>query len=1157
MENTLSLQTALSHSADMVKKLGRIITSGLLSQTDLARINKQLTDMQNQADAIDSTLQQITNQYKEAEGSAKQQLWERKLLDFSMHNSLLNMRQGKNAFAFPVDDISALEDEMHEGGEQILENKELRHIYRSARTNMEEMGANTLFLTLGTLNWTEDNRTHKAHKAPILLMPVEMVSLGKDRFSIRKRDDEMVLNITLLEFLKQTFSIDLGDINPLPKDEHGVDVSYVIHRFHEAAKEMPDWSVDEDSVLGIFSFTKFVIWNDIHSHPEVMTSNPVLRSLIEGHLVMADVPNVVDAREMDTTAHPDVLAMPLDGDSSQVEAIMDAAQGRTFCLYGPPGTGKSQSITNMIANAMYRGQRVLFVAQKKAALEVVQNRLTKIGLGQFCLELHSNKIDKKHFLDQMQRILDLAGQTPTEEFRKESDLLYAQRLQLSGYVSLLHRRQSMGCSLYDCIDRYLSIPGAMIHLPNGFVDKHSSQEEIDALCDSCFELENGANILGMEPANHPLHDLIPKNVASTTARYASYNSGGTLEEVLPTLPQIVANVSKQFNSNLNRFANKTPRQYLEGDYKWKKFAQLADIDDKLYDDLEALSTAVERWINNIDKLPKWRQYTDSIDNLRQLGLGEAVEVFFHTGSGKAAKDSFLKGYYYQAAQSIIEKDPSLSDFNGLLFEQVIEKYNNLIKEFQRLTRAHVAALMSSRIPVNSHDPALSTELTLLRKRIANKGRGTSIRNIIDQMPHLLPMLCPVMLMSPLSVAQYIDLDGEKFDLVIFDEASQLPTCEAVGSIARAKAMIVVGDPKQMPPTSFFSNNVVADDEIESDDLESILDDCIALSMPSRYLKWHYRSNHESLIAFSNMNYYSSQLVTFPSVDNMVSHVNFHYVEGIYDYGKTRTNRKEAEAVVDEVIKRMQTQGLEKSIGIISFNKNQADLIEDLLNEQLAANPDLFALNQKAEEPIFIKNLENAQGDERDIILFSVGYGPDKEGKMSLNFGPLNQMGGERRLNVAVSRSRYEMMVFASFQPELIDESRTNSEGAIGLKRFMEFARGGNAALLSGKQKEPLKNQMMQQIAQALEQNGYEVHMDVGTSSFRIDLAVVDPVNAERYILGIICDGERYYGLKTTRDRESVQPSVLHRLGWNLMHVWSLDWFRQPDMVMKQILKQIK
>jgi hypothetical protein len=341
---------------------------------------------------------------------------------------------------------------------------------------------------------------------------------------------------------------------------------------------------------------------------------------------------------------------------------------------------------------------------------------------------------------------------------------------------------------------------------------------------------------------------------------------------------------------------------------------------------------------------------------------------------------------------------------------------------------------------------------------------------------------------------------------------------------------------------------------DMDDLESILDDCISLSMPTRYLGWHYRSKHESLIAFSNKNYYDNRLVTFPSADDMVSHVTWQHVEGFYDYGKTRTNRAEAEAIAAEVIRRMQEQP-ERSIGIVAFSKQQSDLIEDVLAEQMSKYPHLEHADRLSHEPLFVKNLENVQGDERDVILFSVGYGPDQEGRVSMNFGPLNKAGGERRLNVAVSRARYEMKVFSTLRPEQIDERRTQAEGVLGLKRFLQFAQQGSGVLAATT--ETQNSLMVQQIASRLESLGYEVKTAVGTSAFKVDVAVVDPANRDRFLLGIICDGEGYYRLKTVRDREVVQPSVLRMLGWNLMHIWSIDWLLHQDMILKRVDNRIR
>ena len=334
-----------------------------------------------------------------------------------------------------------------------------------------------------------------------------------------------------------------------------------------------------------------------------------------------------------------------------------------------------------------------------------------------------------------------------------------------------------------------------------------------------------------------------------------------------------------------------------------------------------------------------------------------------------------------------------------------------------------------------------------------------------------------------------------------------------------------------------------------------------MSMPSRYLTWHYRSKHESLIAFSNSQYYDGKLYTFPSVDDRQSKVTYVPVDGVYDMGKTRCNKAEAEAIVKEVIRRLSDPELSKrSIGIVSFSKVQQDLIEDTLEKELAKHHDLEAKAYEAEEPIFIKNLENVQGDERDVILFSVGYGPDENGKVSMNFGPLNNVGGERRLNVAVSRARYEMMIFSTLRPEQIDLNRSGAKGVEGLKRFLEFAQTGRVAVSSTNSKvglEDMSSALVDAIANQIEAMGYRVDKQVGRSNFKVDIAVVNPKDEGTYLLGILCDGKTYYETKTERDREICQPNVLNMLNWNVMKVWSVDWFLNREVVVKRIKAKIE
>ena len=1156
-----NLRQTLSHSAELADKLEHIKSASRSLKDGNTVLENQLNELLGQAKVIENSLISLAQQFKADDVSAKQQLWERKLLDLTLRNNLLNMKIGKNTIPIKLDEgfegIADIEDALDMGREFILQNKALKDIYRAVRINLEESGANPLFLTLGTLKWI-DNKEKKEHMAPILLVPIEIVDMRKGKYAIRKRDEDVMLNITLMEFLKQNHNIIVEGVQPLPKDAHGVDVSLVMQMVEQSIVDHPEWEVVEDKMLGIFSFNKFVMWNDLHSHSVEITSNPLVRSLIEGRLLLNDEIEATDMRQLDANSRPEEFSFLVDADSSQLEAVVDAQKGRSFVLYGPPGTGKSQTITNLIPNALYHNKRVLFVAEKKAALEVVEERLKKIGLAPFCLELHSNKMDKKHFLHKLEENLNVYTNCDEKRYKKTASDLYNQRMQLMEYVNALYNKQPSGLSLHDCIERYVSLDTDPIKLPTDFHKNIKNSDDIHSFCERILSLDAIPNILdGKNPSDYPLCGLIPKAVdgADNKGYVSKYMQPQKLEDLLVELPSIIEEIKRVVDRNKSMsFINKTTKQYIQENYKFKKFLKVADIDDRLYNDIDALYEAAKRWVDNIDLLPKWKQYVSIKQDLQDIGLGEAVQLYSQGRKTDEISDSFQVALYNQLAKAIIAKDPLLCDFNGYKIERIIDNYNELNSEFQRLSQEELIARLSARNPINQKDPKISAELTLLRKRIGNKGRGTTIRNMINQMPNLLPTLSPVMLMSPISVAQYLDPSDPKFDIVVFDEASQIPTCEAIGSIARGKATVVVGDPKQMPPTSFFSVVSTDEEEADIDDLESILDDCISLSMPSRYLEWHYRSKHESLITFSNKNYYDGKLITFPSIDDMNSKVTWEHVDGVYDFGGTRTNKAEAEAIANETIERLKNNP-QRSVGIIAFSKQQSDLIEDVLNEKMAKCPEIDIQNRESKEPIFIKNLENAQGDERDVILFSVGYGPDKNGNVSMNFGPLNKVGGERRLNVAVTRARYEMKIFSTLRPEHINESRTKAEGVLGLKAFLLFAQNGN---MGSSAKTVVKdNKIIQQISDRLKAEGYVVKTNVGSSAFKVDVAVANPTCLSEYKLGIICDGEYYSQLKTVRDREIVRPRVLRLLGWKIMHVWSVDWLNNPDNVIKEIINHLK
>ncbi len=341
--------------------------------------------------------------------------------------------------------------------------------------------------------------------------------------------------------------------------------------------------------------------------------------------------------------------------------------------------------------------------------------------------------------------------------------------------------------------------------------------------------------------------------------------------------------------------------------------------------------------------------------------------------------------------------------------------------------------------------------------------------------------------------------------------------------------------------------------MENQDADSILEDALAIGMPALYLTRHYRSRHESLVAFSNNMFYDGRLLTFPSVNDSeirVTHIDPH---GAYDYGKTRTNEIEAQAVVDYVVNRLELSP--ESIGIVTFSKAQSNLIDDMLTKALSRNKVANRNLDKATEPIFIKNLENVQGDERDVIIFSVGYGPDEDGKVSLNFGPLNQQGGERRLNVAVTRAKCEMVVFSSLLPEHIPADATLSKGVMALRSFIAYSIDGKLPK-SDRQSSYNRDELVEQIASRLRKEGYVVDVNVGRSDFRVDIAIASHTDPGRYCLGLIIDGLNYVALPTIRDREITIPTVLGNLGWRIHRIWALDWLDNPDAVISNISKLV-
>lgn len=1341
------------------------------------------------ADAA-STLAMTT----EESGDDRIRRWQKRLLDLSLRNRLINFRETKGTVRLNVPDIALLEDLLAsevrfslnakaEGdasfvGQQIESHHlyttlpaaetadRLLKLYRTARLSIEETGANMLHLALGMLKWYETPTSEQPRHAPLILLPIRLVRQATGsgyRYELALSDEPLRPNITLLEKLRADFGIDTTNLAELPEDERGIDVQAIVHRFRDTIRNIARWEVEETAYIGLFSFNKFLMWRDLQEHLDQLRQNRLVRHLIDRDAEAFENDTVPVAESMDDVVVPGELLCTRDADSTQLAAIHSAAMNRTFVLEGPPGTGKSQTIANIMADSIGRGKRVLFVAEKLAALSVVSKRLADDGLAPFCLELHSAKASKKEVLVQLQAGLDHAAATPPLDWDALCTELGTTREQLNRYVQELHQARPSGESLYAVLGRLSSLgDGPRCDVPTSDVAS-TSADELAAWRNGIVGLVDASEAI--DPAHeHPLRGLrrtewsfslpaeaqevldaarkacdtlhqtgamflssIAAEVVDGTTVLSSASMDGVQallrvaallpESPLPDRRLLADREAREMVSDLRGLcdlgrrrdrlrdelqgryraefleldhlaqhdtvtrAMKQPaivrpfvsflarrslrpycvggvpsletlaidldtarevrratlelqsateaahvfgRRWKNGDAEWEtlesilawceQFQKLTDelkrerlpsalIDaivaaasdddcvkacrstaqdflsawkqwraawERLEKSLEAVISsdsgkqehngwiptvqdALARWRSAIPALNDWCTWNRARHHGLSVGLDDLVQQYEQgTLQRHQLQETFERSYAERWFNAVADSVDAVRQFNSSSHQKTIERFRTLDQALIRKTREVIVSRLRKELPSGRGQVSAQSELGILRRELEKKSRHLPTRQLISAMPNLLPRLKPCFLMSPLSVAQFLDASLPPFDLVIFDEASQIPVWDSIGAIARGAEVIVVGDSRQLPPTTFFGTLENDDDptreEIEVEDMESILKECNASGVPALWLKWHYRSQHESLISFSNHHYYRNELHTFPSPQDRSPElgVTFHYVrEGLYDRGGSRTNRIEANRVVEQLITLLTASECPDSCGIVTFNQAQQTLIEDMLDLKRRELPEIerFFTNE-VDEPVFVKNLENVQGDERDTIMFSIGYGPDEHGWVSMNFGPLNQDGGERRLNVAITRAKKRLMVFSSLRSDQIDLKRTRSIGVRHFKQFLDYADRGPRSLIeaeaAGNERRDVAA-LEKAVGTALTERGWDVEMHYGCAGYRIDLAVRDPERPGRSLLGIECDGHAYHSARSARDRDRLRDSVLRNLGWNLERIWSIDW----------------
>lgn len=572
--------------------------------------------------------------------------------------------------------------------------------------------------------------------------------------------------------------------------------------------------------------------------------------------------------------------------------------------------------------------------------------------------------------------------------------------------------------------------------------------------------------------------------------------------------------------------------------------------------------------NDLASLENWIAYEGIVEECEELGIGDFVE---RAEASRVSPELLLKSFEKRICtlwlEAVLPEYPEVSQFKYISETRLVDEFNKLDYQQFVISQQRIRSRLINTLPA-MHSYGVPDERNTLLSELNKQRRYMPTRKLFSAIPNLLVRLKPCLMMSPLSVSMFLESEGFVFDTVVFDEASQVRTEDAIGAISRGKQVIIAGDSKQLPPTSFFdatSDGLPGDEDSDdyysnSKGFDSVLDE--AFLLPDVKLRWHYRSKDESLIAFSNDRIYSNSLVTFPSPTNDAEESGVEFVpvpDGVY-LGSRRGNPVEAEVVADLVYKHFERYHGERSLGVIALSQNQQAVIESALRRRRLSDSRFEGFfSEENPEPLFIKNLESVQGDERDTIILSIGYGKDQNGKINMNFGPINREGGERRLNVAVTRAKMNMKVVSSMMPTDIQVENLANNGPRLLRSYLEYAKNGPVILEASAAENPTvanRSLFEKSVYDFLVSNGFDVATRVGCSEYRIDLAVRHPQNPGCFALGIECDGAAYHLSRTARDRDRLRQEVLRHMNWNLYRVWSTDWVQRPKAARDELLRVV-
>lgn len=1214
---------------------------------------------------------EISPQRRECVENARQ-TWIKKLIDLSRRNNLLYYRSlkwgtlgfsrddGERWAALLRGDSVSIRSLARNLPDEELESKVLG-ILRRAQANQEEKGLTTMFVPLGMASWkaADDGRDTDA---PVLLLPVGLEMKGHSGTISVHRSGPVQANLVLLHVLETEFGVSVSSekvLSHLQGHEEGeiFDPSPVYEFFNEACTSIPEFRTRDVAILGNFAFQKMAMVRDLQESSGFLASSDIIAALAgdaEAKQSIGGKTQNPDPKEFDTIP-PQSEFLVLDADSSQQSAISAVLANQSAVIHGPPGTGKSQTIANLVASLAANGKRVLFVAEKRAALQVVLKRLQQVGLDKIAIDLHGADVSPKRVMEQVAAALTAVRQAIPVDCEQMHQRYVERRNRLNRHVESLHRRRKpSGMSVYE-------LQGALLRLQsevqsdtrwrgpeltkieqatpakardllrearglaslclrtdpspwNGvsLVDGAAAQQAVDLAVRSSQAfpqwMSSLADLVQVVHFRTPtslndakeLYSLLAA-VTKTLDLYSPEIFTQNIQEIICALAPgknggIRAILSWCTNGEYRRARSESFRFRITGKVSSRQlFAELTAAEDQrlkwadlsgraslpqkvpsfpesrtklesVMTDLAGLTSVVPK--KDFDSLPLVEVFTyinalanDRLTPMKLPRLWEIERGLERCGVGKLVQElrakkivpqkwdsAFDQSWYSSCLEAAQAEDPEIAGFNGRTHDEFVREFKELDRERIRVAAARVRRTYAERAISVMNER--KTEEYTIRSETEKRRRHKSLRALFSETREVLTAVCPCWMASPLSVSQLLDTT-RCFDFVIFDEASQVLPEDAIPAIMRGAHLVVAGDRWQLPPTTFFAsadNDELFEDEsnIATEGFESLLDTTNAF-MPSWYLDWHYRSRDEALISFSNHHVYKDRLVTFPGPGGSpaIQHVLVDQSLGLD--GQEESSAAEVNKVVGLILEHAEKRPSE-SLGVIAMGIRHADRIQRALDQALVKRPDVGQFfDASAEERFFVKNLERVQGDERDAIILTVGYGKDRGGNLPFRFGPLLSFGGQRRLNVAITRARQSMTLVSSFSHLDMDLAKVKPRTGVELLRFyLEYAASGGKRLCDVVSTSFPMNSFEAEVFDVLESKGIPLVPQVGASSYRIDLVALHPKQQGRYVLAIECDGASYHSSPTARDRDRLRQQQLENLGWRFHRIWSTDWFMRKD-----------